>query len=123
MVSSLLYRSISRVRSATFASSSCRPGLQSVAGRACFLVEARIRDRHGSVVGQQDQQVLIVLAEGLGTDLVGEVEIAHGLTLEHDGNSQQTSHRGMVGWEAVATRIVTDIGNPQRCRIFDQRSQ
>ena len=86
-------------------------------------VEAGVLDGHRRRPGQRHRQLLVNVAEGLGTLLVGQVQVPEDLLAHDDRHAEERPHRGGVGREPVAVGMLPEIGEPQRLRFEDQQTE
>jgi hypothetical protein len=73
--------------------------------------------------GQTDDQLIVDVGEHLDRGLVGEVEAADHLVTNQDRHAQERAHRRVVGREAVAVRVLAQVGQPQGLGVDDEQPQ
>ena len=77
---------------------------------ARFLVQASVLDRDPGRGGQSEHQLLVDVGEHLGRGLVGQVEVPENLAVHGDRDAEKRRHRRMVGREAGAAGMITNVG-------------
>ena len=73
--------------------------------------------------GRQCRDELLVLRGELGGLRVRQVEVAEHVVAHADGDAEESAHRRMPRREADRPRIVTDVGQTDRPRIVDERTE
>jgi hypothetical protein len=86
------------------------------------LVQARILDRDGRLRREQHDEILVLLGE-LALDLLRQVQVAPGDAADQDRHAEEAAHRRVAGREADGSRILTEVVEPQRPRVGDQRAE
>ena len=84
------------------------------------LVETCIVDCDRCPLSEHLQELLVEIVELSALALLGQVEIAVGLTADRYGNSQEGSHRRVARRKPVGARMIVDVAQPQWARIANQ---
>ena len=86
------------------------------------LVEVGVLDgdRHPA---REDQECLLVGLVELAALLLGEVDVAPRLAAHQHGRAEEGGHRRVLRREAVAARVLADVGQAQRLGMADQLAQ
>jgi len=87
------------------------------------FVQAGILDRDRRLGGQQLHELLILLGEVRAALLLGEVEVPVRDPAEQDRHAEERAHRGVVGWKADRARVVSEVVEPERPGVGDERSE
>ena len=88
-----------------------------------LLVEARVLDRDARVEGEGLDEPLVVLGELVGSQLVGQVEVADRRAVDGDRDAEKAVHVGVVRREAVAPRVGRDVPDPERAVLAHDQAQ
>ena len=96
--------------------------LELLAAMLADFEQARVVDRDGRPVGEDDGGLLVLLGE-LAVSLLGEVEVAPGLAADRDRHAEESAHHRMAGREAVAARMIAHVAQAQRLGMFDQHAE
>ena len=86
-------------------------------------VQPGVVDRHAGRAGQRHRQLLVAFAELIGGLLVGEVEVPEHLAVHRDRNAEERPHRRVIRREAVARRVLGEVGEAQRAGVGDQQAE
>ena len=87
------------------------------------LVQPRVVDGHGGPLGQDDHQLLVAVGELLPAGLVGQVEVAIGLSAHRYGHPEESRHRRVARREPVRPRVLGHVRETQRLGVSDQLPQ
>ena len=80
-------------------------------------------DGHAGRHGQGRDHGLVLNGEGPAVPLVGQVEVAVGLTPDLDGDAQEAGHRGVVGRKAGAVGVIGQDVYPEGLGFADEPAQ
>ena len=96
-----------------------QPALAAVRQR----VEPGVLDRDAGRGREGHRDLLVVVGELLGADLLGQIEVAEDLVAGADRHAEEAVHRRVVRREAVRPGVLGDVRHAQRARIFDQQAE
>ena len=75
------------------------------------LVQARVLDRGAGPLGEDHCRLLVRLGELAAALLLGQVQVAPGPAADQDRDAQEAVHRRVARREAVALRMLADVGS------------
>jgi hypothetical protein len=73
--------------------------------------------------GERHHDLLVVVAELGGAQLLGQVQVAEDLVADAHGDAEEAVHRRMVRREPVRVGVFANVRKPDRVRIGDQEPQ
>ena len=85
--------------------------------------ESGVVDGDAGRGGERHHDLLVVLGELGGAELLGEVEVAEDLAPDADGDAQEAVHRRVVLGKAVRPRMPRDVRHPHRAGVGDEQTQ
>ena len=88
-----------------------------------LVVEASVLDGDGRLRRKQDEHSLVLLVEGLGVLLVGEIDVPEHPSPPGDRSPEEGLHRRMVRREPDRPRVGADVRDPQRTSLADERAE
>jgi hypothetical protein len=86
-------------------------------------VSLGVADADGGPVRQERQGVLVGVAERLASLLLGQVEVAPGLTADRDRHAKKRLHGRMSGREPVGPGVRPHLLEAERARVIDEDAE
>ena len=86
------------------------------------LVQVGVLDRDRHPAREDEQRLLVGLVE-LAALLLGQVDVAPGLAAHQHRGAEEGRHRRVLWREAVAARVLADVGQAKRLGMADQLAE
>jgi two-component system, NarL family, response regulator DevR len=87
------------------------------------IMEACVLDCDACCQRQCLGQCLVLIAEVVGTEFIGEIEVAVDLVADSDGNAEERLHGRVASREPITVRVAPEVVEAQGYRLGDEEAK